>query len=437
MEKIDKIYNEENLRLLLNNNSLSRNKNLNTVMNFLNNIDNQLVLNLDDNWGTGKTVFLRQLIYLGNEENSIESIPDISSNVVKEFREKYHTFYFNAWEHDFYDDPLESLIYSLLMKIKSDDEINSIEKETLDYITGLLKKAGILALDKTIKKISSGMIELQDFKQSENKTTTRIVSMEEKKNTITKLVECILESKQKNLLIVIDELDRCKPSYAVKILEVIKHFFVNNETVFLFGSNKEELAKTVEHEYGTKFEGYKYLNRFFDFEFSLPSINSKEYIYSQLNPESRSHYYYLSSVKVCNYFNFHMRDINKYCSLCGTLNKFFDNSIYGIEKNRLIQFLILPYSLGLKIESAEKFKLFINGQGLEDLLNFYSFDPVYFDNLATEKTAFEKLKKIYELFEIAKKRKELNRLASDQSNYNERDLYALEEMFDVLTMMAD
>lgn len=64
------------------------------------------------------------------------------------------------------------------------------------------------------------------------------------------------------VVIFIDELDRCKPTYAVKLLERIKHYFNNDKIIFVFSTNLEELQSSVKCVYGESFNAYRYLDRF-------------------------------------------------------------------------------------------------------------------------------------------------------------------------------
>ena len=80
------------------------------------------------------------------------------------------------------------------------------------------------------------------------------------------------------LVIVIDELDRCRPSYAVDLLEVAKHLFSVDHIVFVLAVNRSELAHSVCALYGNSFDGPDYLKRFFDLDFRLPNPSRREFI---------------------------------------------------------------------------------------------------------------------------------------------------------------
>ena len=79
-----------------------------------------------------------------------------------------------------------------------------------------------------------------------------------------------------------DELDRCRPSYAVRLLERIEHYFINDRITFVFSVNLEQLQHTIKNFYGNDFDACRYLDRFFDLRLSLPPINTTKY-YNYLN----------------------------------------------------------------------------------------------------------------------------------------------------------
>lgn len=88
--------------------------------------------------------------------------------------------------------------------------------------------------------------------------------------------------KRKPLVVFIDELDRCRPTYAIEVLEIAKHLFAVDGVVFVLGVNRSELAESVKAVYGASFNAEGYLHRFFDLDIRLPSPNREAFIESQL-----------------------------------------------------------------------------------------------------------------------------------------------------------
>lgn len=112
----------------------------------------------------------------------------------------------------------------------------------------------------------------------------RIASFEEGRSAIRQMKESlsalVAELKAANgelqppIIIVIDELDRCRPTYAVKVLEEVKHLFDVHGLIFIFGMYGDQLAHSVAGAYGPGFNGLGYLRRFFDRRYKLaePSL---------------------------------------------------------------------------------------------------------------------------------------------------------------------
>lgn len=215
---------KEVIKELLETNPLERNKYLGTMINFLVNIEDQLVLNLDGEWGTGKTVFLKELEYLNDQNNDMGKF--INTETINQFQNKYEVFYYNSWENDIYSDPLESLIYQLMMKIAEIDSMESKIKERLDIFNDGLKKAGLLVGNIAISKVTGGAVSLDSLKTEKDNHTKSIIPTEERKKSVFKIIDTLIELTGKKILILVDELDRCKPSYSISLLEIIKHFFL-------------------------------------------------------------------------------------------------------------------------------------------------------------------------------------------------------------------
>ena len=80
------------------------------------------------------------------------------------------------------------------------------------------------------------------------------------------------------LIVVIDELDRCRPSYAIKMLEEIKHFFEIWNVVFIIGLHGDQLSKSIKAIYGSEFASDEYLRRFFTRRYSLREQSTVELV---------------------------------------------------------------------------------------------------------------------------------------------------------------
>ena len=95
-------------------------------------------------------------------------------------------------------------------------------------------------------------------------------SVQEFKAVLRRMAEKSKEATKRPLIVMIDELDRCRPTYAIEVLEVAKHSFSVENIVFVLAINRSELAHSIQVIYGDRFDAEGYLRRFFDIEFQLP-----------------------------------------------------------------------------------------------------------------------------------------------------------------------
>ncbi|WKX76271.1 KAP family P-loop NTPase fold protein [Zobellia laminariae] len=238
---------------------LDREKYSKILTNIIQSYPNGFVLALNNKWGAGKTTFVKMW-----EQ-------DLKNN-------EYQTLYFNAWENDFENNPLTALMGELksLTTKKTEPEF----KKTLKKASTLTKNiAPIIA-----KAIADRYIDTEGIKDAIVGVTkglsdvfeNEVIEYAKKKKSVSDFRVSLSEfiantSKGKPLIFIIDELDRCRPNYAVSILEQIKHFFSVPNIVFVLSIDKEQLGNAVKGVYGSAdLDADEYLRRFIDIEYSIP-----------------------------------------------------------------------------------------------------------------------------------------------------------------------
>ena len=77
-------------------------------------------------------------------------------------------------------------------------------------------------------------------------------------------------AEDKPIILFIDELDRCRPDYAVDMLEVIKHVFDIENVKVVLVTNTKQLRAAINHRYGVEVDAQKYLDKFLKYSFALP-----------------------------------------------------------------------------------------------------------------------------------------------------------------------
>lgn len=250
---------QENIIKTIKSNILGRNNTIKIFTKMLYSMSEQNIISLNGDWGTGKTFFIKQLVEvikcLSVENYEVDKdILVFIKELEKEFenievKNQIYPIYFNAWEYDSNEDPLLTLIYSIIEQnpnLKDNAKANESMKEKIYRIISSFK-VGLSFSDNTGK--TYGM-ELQCNPNTNKPITKDIISIEELKNTFKELLEDVKIEKANKLVIFIDELDRCNPSFAIKLLERIKHFFDDDRFIFVFSTNLNELQYTVKKFYG-------------------------------------------------------------------------------------------------------------------------------------------------------------------------------------------
>ena len=319
------------------------------------------VISLHGHWGTGKTFLLKRW------QMQLE-------------KDGFRAIYFNAWEDDFCDDPLVAIIGQLSHFLKRKG-IEGLDNKIKKAAKSLLIQSSLSALHKV-----SGLNLDEMLEQFAEKTLVEYSQQGEKKNELkTALQESSGKVKADTghpLVFIIDELDRCRPTFAIELLERVKHIFDIPDMVFVFGINRDELCSSIRSVYG-KIDADTYLRRFFDMEFLLPGVDSKtfsEYLIERYQLEQ--FYTKLSEIKgntayydgferfsrffqaLCDCFGLSLRDID----YCIRLIVFIGKN--ATENNYMFQPL-LPLLIILRLKNKSLYQEYILGDRMgSEVMNY-------------------------------------------------------------------
>ena len=212
------------------------------------------VISIDGQWGTGKTFLLKRW------QKDLE-------------RERFKAIYYNAWEDDFCDDPLLSIIGQLSEHFR-ESRFKEIVRKVGRTAVQLIKKNVVAEFSRQ----TGIVLEVDQSEQDSRDLLQEYLDQRETKDRLkedfTELSVAVQKATERPLVFIIDELDRCRPTFAVELLERIKHIFDVPNVVFVFGINRDELCKSLESIYGA-IDATVYLRRFFDMEFRLPEADTK------------------------------------------------------------------------------------------------------------------------------------------------------------------
>ena len=366
MKKSVLLPTDESLILTIREDALDRNADLNSFCQLLSHSNSMNSIALDGRWGSGKTFFVKQCALLINAKNSLSNInKDIAQSILEVAKQsnsfegltdnKLLAVYFDAWENDSEEDPVLSLIYRIVQQL--DLKTSGFDLQNLAHVLGTIADA---ITDRPISNIISSLKEC-DFLDV-------IRKHEDLETTIKAFFEEILFEKAERLIIFVDELDRCRPSYAVRLLERIEHYFINDRITFVFSVNLEQLQHTIKNFYGNDFDACRYMDRFFDLRLSLPHANLTKF-YQGLNifdvDESSS---VLKQIQKT--FNLSLRELCKFIDIVNFSGK---NNMHNETQWFMFKYIIM-LSLALKIIDVTLHKDFIYGRDWQPLLDLYDND---------------------------------------------------------------
>ena len=367
MKKRDLEPTEENIIDSFVKNSVGRNDSLLKFIEMLNYQDDLYSIALDGRWGSGKTFFVKQcklVLDCLNDENQCtyknQILNVVSQDEIPKLKKiNFKTVYFDAWKNDSDLDPIVSLSKSIAttaFNIKT--KVKSVAIET-----------GKELVETAVKEIAKIDIDsILDIFRTEEDIEAKF------KKELASLIP-----KKGRLIVFIDELDRCRPTYSVKLLERVQHFFDNNKITFVFSVNLYELKNTIKKLYGPSFDGDRYLNRFFYSIISLPDAN---YTYKDIKDLSSSEKAYLNYCdEISQEFHFTLREQNHFLSMInitGVKNRFLSGRYYtGVFGNgkEIVDLFIIPYLIALKMVDSDQFNAFV----------FYNDGKSFIDFLASSK----------------------------------------------------
>lgn len=221
---------------------------------------------IQGSWGSGKSWVINKLT---NELYDIQDFENCGS--------KYCIFSYNAWDYDYYDEPLLSLFISIYKQLNNENAVLIKNEETRKKVKTLLDTIKDDFMEEL--KIVPFIGNIINFKQSYDEKLEQYDENIRKYDyhfDINQIMEATLKglnkiSESKTIVLFIDELDRCLPEYAIKVFERIHHIkqYVRNIQI-IYSIDKNQLEKIIENTFGTTNSISDYLAKFIDFGYKIP-----------------------------------------------------------------------------------------------------------------------------------------------------------------------
>ena len=339
-------------------------------------------ISLNASFGNGKTTFLKMF------EHFIQT----------EKKESYDVLFINAWESDFCEKPIIAILSEFANWLEEKKDQNETYKK-VKQITGLIAKitktAGLAVnqliqydtgldiklLTKTcfsknevdrnseLEKLGGNII--KDFNQ-------RKTAVQQVRDTISKYIKKSEKKSEKKLLVIVDELDRTRPDYAVRFLEDMKHFFDIENVAFVVAVNRQQMEATVKCLYGQRLDFNGYYRKFFKQEMNLPDPYKEAQNFidglieetaedgsNSMKKEQRDHRV-KSSYLSCKMFNLTLREIESFVRIFEMILEHEDQII-----KKWIYLDAYSFFICLALKEGSLFQEILNKKyGLDDFLNF-------------------------------------------------------------------
>ena len=366
----------ENVLEMFEKDMLDRNIDVLRFTELLNSIESSCSIALDARWGAGKTFFVKQVKLVLDAFNEHIENPHSDDNdrvkltwnsiraTDKPDLQPQISVYYDAWVNDCDEDPILSLVYSILQSVSTDFTFT--------------QRPGFLDVASSIAEAVSGrsIVAIRDALRSED-PFEKIRSAKSMQDQIADFLDSLLAERGNRLVIFVDELDRCNPAFAIKLLERIKHYFSNSRITFVFSVNVAELQHAVRNHYGSDFDASRYLDRFFDLRIDLPPAKMDRF-YQEIGLNHGSYVYEEVCKTVIEQNHFTLREIAKFYRMAKAAayvpthdSRQYDFAFSEGKATQFCLMFLVPIMTALKISDYRRYEAFVTGKDsspLRDLL---------------------------------------------------------------------
>ncbi len=303
-----------------------------SITSLLKSVDDSVVLSVNAPWGEGKTTFARMWM------------ADLK-------RQKIAHIYFDAYQHDHCEDPFIAFTAEIIDLVDRHFKgIEGIKKLKKEFLSSAARVGGKLfetfarlgakvltnnILDAAaIEELSTIKDDLSDkagslLERAVNAGLKKYVKEKDDeahfREQLSDLGRAIKKHQSLPLLIIIDELDRCRPDFAMNLIERVKHLFTTEGVAFVLLCNSNQLENYVRTVYGTGIDARNYLRKFFTIATDLPKeiVDDNKNAFDVFSRSLYSHYG-IGNLQQKSYptvlfqrYNFSLREIEQYLQLLG------------------------------------------------------------------------------------------------------------------------
>lgn len=219
---------------------------------------------IEGEWGSGKSFVLEKI----QGRLQMEQSETINAD-------RYFVVRYDCWKYDYYEEPIGAIIS--VLKEQIEQYVNLLKDETKRKMLAVVKNAIIQIAVEAIKTKTG--VDLEGIDQSSEDDADIYDRYFGFQNVVKGVQEQIRKiAKDQTVVIIVDELDRCLPLYAIKVLERIHHVFNDLENVVvIIAMEKKQIENSLHQIYGEKMDVDRYLKKIISFSFRLDNGSAKNY----------------------------------------------------------------------------------------------------------------------------------------------------------------
>lgn len=239
------------------------------IVNQLSDIKRGCCFAIEGGWGVGKTFVIEEI------EEQLKVLQSEETN-----GDRYFVFHYNCWQHDYYEEPAVAIISAMLASIKGDEallskDIDNTMKAGYELAKEKFKEIAELYIENRIGinliSLADGIKDKQEEMEDAENEFDVMFNFSQTIEKVRKKLQEIAE--ERTIVLFVDELDRCIPQYAIKVLERLHHIFYDlRNIIVVLAIDRNQLEHSVEEMFGkgqSSVDIEKYLKKFIDFSVVL------------------------------------------------------------------------------------------------------------------------------------------------------------------------
>ena len=207
------------------------------------------VFGVHGDWGLGKTSFLRQVRYHLTGENPHSLATQYAPSRL-ESSAGIQTVWFDAWRYHAEAVPVVALLQEMRAQLSS----KALTRSAAKRLGEIAVKGTLLGLDELTKKIGFQYAKFQQAsRQWDAENLAATLPSETLRQNLQETIRLLLPDEDapdgrggaSRLVVFVDDLDRCEPEAAYRLLEGLKVYLTLNNCVFVLGLNQKAVEGAI------------------------------------------------------------------------------------------------------------------------------------------------------------------------------------------------